>query len=220
MAGGLLPATDSMTRTVAILIFDEVEVLDFAGPFEVFSVAGRQEDGPAPFDVVTVARTRAAVHARNGLTVVPHHDFESCPQPDILQVPGGYGTRALLEDAEVLEWIRSRAAGVELLLSVCTGSLLLARAGLLDGRPATPHWMALDSLQELLGSGEVVRDRRVVDSGDVIVSAGVAAGIDMSFHVLARLGGEELAEATARYIEYPWRGSSSALGPASPPDRA
>ncbi|HUP24706.1 MAG TPA: DJ-1/PfpI family protein [Thermoanaerobaculia bacterium] len=197
-------------RTVGILIFDDVEVLDFAGPFEVFSrtrlqggVEARRGEEGAPFQVLTVALSAAPVQAIGGLQVTPHYSFATAPRIDVLLVPGGFGTRQLLEDAEVLDWIRRTAAAAELVTSVCTGSLLLARVGLLEGKRATTHWAALDLLRQQAGV-EVVSDRRWVDDG-VISSAGVAAGIDMSFYVVEKLHGRAVADETARYIEYPRR---------------
>lgn len=192
---------------VGILIFENVEVLDFAGPFEVFSrtrlVPGiesrRSEDG-APFHVFTVARSRASVRATGGLEVVPAHDFADAPPIDLLVVPGGFGTRALLEDEGSLDWIRRTAAGARKVASVCTGSLLLARAGLLEGRRATTHWGALDLLASL-GRVSVDRHARYVEDG-VFSSAGVASGIDLSFRIVEVLFGREVADDTARYVEY------------------
>ena len=195
-------------RTVGILIFDDVEVLDFAGPFEVFSrvrlepgVESRRSDASAPFDVFTVARERLPIHAIGGLEVVPRHDFSSAPVIDILLVPGGFGTRGLLNDKPTLDWIRTVAADAERVTSVCTGALLLAQAGLLRGRRATTHWAALDLLESLDAGVEVERCERVVDDG-VISSAGVAAGIDMSFYLVERLHGKDVADETAHYIEF------------------
>ncbi len=195
-------------RTVGIFVFEDVEVLDFAGPFEVFSrtrtepgAASRRSEESAPFRVLTVAATARPLRATGGLQVVPHASFATAPQVDVLLVPGGFGTRRLLDDEPTLDWIRRCAAEAELVTSVCTGSLLLARAGLLAGRRATTHHGALDLLE---GTGvEVVRGVRWVDDG-VISSAGVAAGIDMAFHVVARLCGDEVARETAHYIEYPY----------------
>jgi len=193
---------------VGILIFDGVEVLDFAGPFEVFSrtrtvpgTESRRSEDKAPFNVFTVARDTRPVKATGGLEVLPRHGFGDSPRIDLLVVPGGYGTRALLEDAPTLEWIRNTAAGARKVTSVCTGSLLLARAGLLEGRRATTHWAALDLLQSLTAGVTVERALRVVDDG-VISSAGVASGIDMSFYVVEALFGRDVADETARYIEY------------------
>jgi transcriptional regulator GlxA family with amidase domain len=189
------------TRNVAVLVFDEVEVLDFAGPFEVFTITGLR-DGPAPFQVYTVAEKLDPVHARNHLTVIPRFSFGEAPPPDILVVPGGYGTRPLLERDAVLDWIRTTADRAELVLSVCTGSLLLAKAGLLEGLGATTHFSAFEELEELAPGTRVERGKRFVDNGKVITSAGVSAGIDMSFHVVGRLLGDETAREAARYMEY------------------
>jgi len=196
-------------RTVGILIFDDVEVLDFAGPFEVFSrtrvVAGaesRRSDDSAPFEVFTVARTRDSIRAVGGLNVGPTYGWDDAPRIDILVVPGGFGTRALLGDAATLAWIRSTAAGASLVTSVCTGSLLLAQAGLLAGRRATTHWAAHDVLGSIDPSIRVDKQARVVADG-IISSAGVSAGIDMAFDVVERLCGKAVADETAHYIEYP-----------------
>ncbi len=196
---------------VAIVLFENVEVLDFAGPYEVFSrtrttpgVESRRSEDSAPFRVFTVAPAPGVLRATGGLQVVPDFDFATAPQIDILLIPGGLGTRALLEDSAVLEWIGGTAAGARLVTSVCTGSLLLARIGLLDGKRATTHGSALDLLEKV-GAGKVTVERGVRWVDDVIVtSAGVAAGIDMAFAVVAKLHGREVAEETARYIEYPW----------------
>ena len=200
-----------MLRTsVGILIFHDVEVLDFAGPFEVFSrtrltpgIESRRSDESAPFTVFTVARSPMPVVATGGLRVEPHFAFDVCPPVDVLVVPGGFGTRPLLEDSRVLGWIRTTARSASMTTSVCTGSLLLARAGLLKERRATTHWGALDLLASLDPSMTVDRESRVVDDG-VISSAGVSAGMDMAFHVVAKVCGEAVAAETARYIDYPW----------------
>ena len=199
-----------MTRhTVGILIFDDVEVLDFAGPFEVFSrtrlVAGsdsRRTNESAPFEVFTVARTRDVVTAIGGLQVIPHVAWTDAPAIDILVVPGGFGTRALLRDQPTLDWIRAAAAAASQVTSVCTGGLLLAKAGLLAGRRATTHWAALDLLASLDSTIQVERDVRVVSDG-IVTSAGVSAGIDMAFDVVEQLCGKAVADETAHYIEYP-----------------
>jgi transcriptional regulator GlxA family with amidase domain len=192
------------TRNVAILIFDDVEVLDFCGPLEVFSVTGRQRQ-PAPFNVYTVAETSGPVLARNQLSVNPSHTIAECPPPHILVVPGGWGTRREMNNPRLVDWIKTVASTAEIVLSVCTGSLLLAKAGLLDGLKATTHHGALDLLQQVAPTATVLRDQRFLDNGRIIVSAGVSAGIDAAFHLVARLLGKEDALETARYIEYHWR---------------
>jgi transcriptional regulator GlxA family with amidase domain len=194
------------TRTVGIFVFPDVEVLDFCGPFEVFSVTGR-EIAPGSFQVFTVAAHAGPIAARNGLSVNPDYSFADAPACELLLIPGGMGTRPLMHEAAVLDWIGRRAAEAELVLSVCTGALLLAKAGLLDGLSATTHHGALDLLRSVAPQTAVRDDERVVDNGRVITSAGVAAGIDMSFHVVAKLLGRETAARAARYIEYPWQPS-------------
>lgn len=193
---------------VGILIFDDVEILDFAGPFEVFSrtrlVPGpesRRSEDSAPFHVFTVAKTAAPIRTTGGLRVIPHYAFADAPRVDLVVVPGGWGTRALLHDTETLDWIRQAAAGARKVTTVCTGSLLLAKAGLLEGRHATTHWGALDTLDSLKAGVTVEREYRVVDDG-VISSAGVASGIDMAFYVVETLFGREVADETAHYVEY------------------
>ena len=196
--------------TVGILIFDDVEVLDFAGPFEVFSrtrtVAGsdsRRTDDSAPFEVFTVARTRDTVTAIGGLKVLPHYSWADAPAIDILVVPGGFGTRALLHDEATLSWIRETAGRTRQVTSVCTGALLLAKAGLLQGKRATTHWAGLELLASIDPTIRVQRERRVVHDG-IFTSAGVSAGIDMSFAVVEQICGRAVALETDHYIEYPW----------------
>jgi transcriptional regulator GlxA family with amidase domain len=194
---------------VGILVFDRVEVLDFAGPFEVFSrtrvdpsrEALRTDEG-APFRVFTVAKTKEPINATGGLRIVPRYGFADAPRIDLLVVPGGFGTRALIDDQETLDWIRGAARDARQVTSVCTGALLLSRAGLLAGKRATTHWAALGELETLGGGVTVVRDARWVDDG-IVSSAGVSAGIDMAFYVVEKLLGKEVADRTARYIDYP-----------------
>src|ERR1041385_6098060 len=191
-------------RNVAILIFDDVEVLDFCGPFEVFSVTGRAKS-QSPFQVFTVAEKSGPVLARNQLSVNPRYTFADYPSPDILLVPGGWGTRQQMNNSAVIDWIKAAAARAELVLSVCTGALLLAKAGLLEGLTATTHYAALELLRQTAPNTTVISDERFVDNGKIILSAGIAAGIDMSLHVVARLLGKEEALETARYMEYDWQ---------------
>jgi transcriptional regulator GlxA family with amidase domain len=193
----------------AIFIFDGVEVLDFAGPFEVFSrtrlvpgVDSRRSDASAPFNVFTVSRSTGPVHATGNLRLLPDHDFDGAPPIDLLVVPGGFGTRALLEDAGVRQWIQKVAASAKLTTSVCTGALLLAKAGLLSGRHATTHWGAHDLLASLDSTIVVEREMRVVEDR-IVTSAGVSAGIDMALSVVESLHGKEVADETAKYMEFP-----------------
>jgi transcriptional regulator GlxA family with amidase domain len=195
-------------RTVGIFVFDGVEVLDFAGPFEVFSrtrtVPGADScrtDDSAPFRVFTVARRHDPVVAIGGLRVIPDFAWDDAPPIDILVVPGGFGTRTLLRDQPTLEWLAAAARRAERVTSVCTGALLLAKIGLLAGRPATTHWAAHDLLASIDPTILIQRDARVAGS-DLLTSAGVSAGIDMSFAVVEALCGRDVADETAKYIEY------------------
>ena len=193
---------------VGILLFEDVEVLDFAGPFEVFSrtrlvpgVESRRSDASAPFDVFTVAREARPLKATGGLEVTPRYSFADAPSIDLLVVPGGFGTRVLLEDDVTLDWIREVAKAANLVTSVCTGALLLAKAGLLGGRRATTHWSALDLLASMDPTMAVEREQRVVEDG-IVTSAGVSAGIDMGLAVVERMHGRAVADETAHYMEY------------------
>jgi transcriptional regulator GlxA family with amidase domain len=205
--------SDGKRRTVGLLIFDDVEVLDFAGPFEVFSVAfdpanpPETEDDQQLFTVLTIAETPEVVRCRNGLLVQPHHTIADHPALDILVVPGGRGTRRLQTHQPVLDWIAAQDKQTELTTSVCTGSLLLAQAGLLDQRQATTHWGSVERMRTTFPTIEVVEQTRFVDAGRVVTSAGVSAGIDMALHIVARLHGDATAAATARLMEYDyWTG--------------
>ena len=194
------------SRKVGILVFDEVEVLDFCGPFEVFSVARldeyRRREEPSPYGVVLVAETRRIVVATGGLKVMPDHTLEDCPPLDVLVVPGGWGTRKEMHHQQLVSWIAERGREVGTMTSVCTGSMLLGKAGLLDGKRATTHWKALDLMRELFPAVTVVDDQHVVEDGHVLTSAGISAGIDLALRVVARHHGEDVARETARYMEY------------------
>jgi len=194
--------------TVGILIFDDVEVLDFAGPFEVFSATraiGGGDLDPQLFHVVTIAETDAPIHTRGNLIVQPHHTIADHPALDILVVPGGYGTRALIRNERVLAWVAAQAATVQITTSVCTGAGVLGTLGLLDGHRATTHWTAFGWLRELAPNATLTEGVRFVDEGSLLTSAGISAGIDMSLHLVARIHGQAIAEQTAREMEYDWR---------------
>src|SRR5918997_1851494 len=194
-------------RTVGILIFPDVEILDFCGPFEVFASAtlpAGTEGGSETrlFEVFTVAERPEIIACRGGLLVQPNHTLDDHPPLDIVVVPGGYGTRREQENPVVLDWItRQRRTGA-LTTSVCTGAFLLGAAGLLDGLRATTHWTTIEGLPAMLPTTKVLENERVVDEGEIITSAGVSAGIDMALHVVRRLHGDEVAQRTARDMEY------------------
>jgi transcriptional regulator GlxA family with amidase domain len=198
-----------MTWTIGIYLFDGVEVLDFAAPFEVFSTAarvhGRQEPpSPPPFVVVTVGHGPGPIVARGGLRVQPAFGLGDHPRLDVVIVPGG-AVDADLERPEVEAWLRRVASSATITASVGTGAFLLGQAGLLDGRRATTHWEDLEELQRLFPEVEVVDGERWVDQEAIVTSAGISAGLDMSLHLVARLEGEELARATALQMQYVWR---------------
>jgi transcriptional regulator GlxA family with amidase domain len=193
---------------VGIFIFDGVEVLDFAGPFEVFSrtrlepgLESRRTDDTAPFRVFTVAQNLVPIMATGGLRVLPTHDFATVPPIELFVVPGGFGSRPLLDDVAVLDWIRRTAAHASYVTSVCTGSLLLAATGLLRGCRATTHWGAVGLLATLDPTITIEKELRVVNDG-IITSAGVSAGIDMALSVVESLHGQAVANETAHFMEY------------------
>jgi transcriptional regulator GlxA family with amidase domain len=193
------------TWTVGILVFDEVEVLDFCGPFEVFATTEQpagQGDTDAPFRVCLLAERAGLVRCRGGLRVQPDYTLADHPPLDILVVPGGWGTRREAGNGPLLDWIAARDRETDLTLSVCTGAFLLAARGLLDGRPATTHWASIDRLRQTHPAVAVRDDVRYVDAGHIVTSAGVSAGIDMALYVVGRLLGDDVARNTARRMEY------------------
>ena len=193
---------------VGILIFDEVEVLDFAGPFEVFSrtrllkgAESRRSNDSAPFTPFTVSIDKEPVTATGGLKIISDYTIKDCPKIDILIVPGGLGTRTLLNNESLLSWIKSISDQATTTSSVCTGSLLLAKAGLLEGKRATTHWGAIEALKSISKDIQVLNNRRIVND-EIITSAGVSSGIDMAFMLVENLYGEQVASDTAKYIEF------------------
>ncbi len=197
-----------MTRTIGIYVFDDVELLDLAGPYEVFTCASRvharlNPGTEAPFKVLTIGQTSGPVRARAGLRVLPDAGFADYASVDVLLVPGGVVT-AELGKPEVIEWIAHTARSSELITSVCTGAFLLAQAGLLAGKKATTHWEDMDDLQTMFPDTDVVRDRRWIGDGNVVTSGGISAGIDMSLHLVETLISRELALRTAHQMEYAW----------------
>jgi len=189
-------------RKLGIVVFNDVEVLDFAGPFEVFSVTNEQNDYDL-FDVSLISADDITVTAKNGLKIVADHTINEISTLDILLIPGGKGARPLVNNSEFIEWVRSVSQDCELVLSVCTGALVLAKAGILDGLEATTHHQAYDELRELITDTKIVeKGQRFVDNGRVITSGGISAGIDMSLHIIERLYGKDTAEKTSDYMEY------------------
>jgi len=190
---------------VLITLFDDVDTLDFCGPLEVFSITGQRATGPVPFIVSTVAeRRQPPINTRSGLSVIPYYTYKNAVQADILIIPGGLGSRHERSNPATIEFIQRQAQRAELIVSVCTGALLLGATGLLDGLRATTHHTALDELAATAPACTVVSDQRFVDNGQIITSAGITAGIDTALYVVQRLLGQDTARETAEHMEYPW----------------
>ena len=187
-----------MARSIAIVVFPGAEELDFVGPWEVFTFLRSLE--PESCRVFTVSEHGGEVTCAKGLRVITDYSFADAPHADIILVPGGMGTRTEVDNPAMIAYIRRAAATTEITTSVCTGSFLLERAGLLNGRKATTHWASLDRMRAL-GTVEVVEERWV-DEGNVISSSGVSAGIDMALYLVGRLWGPETARRVQKGIEY------------------
>lgn len=186
---------------VGILLFNEVEVLDFAGPFEVFSVA--TENNKKLFNAFTIGESDKTIIARNGLKVIPEYTIQNHPELDILIIPGGYGAEHIeIKNKTILNWIKAQQAKVDILASVCTGAFLLAQSRILDNTKATTHWMDLDRLENEYPKITVIRGVKFVDEGKIITAGGISAGINMSFHIIERLLGKKVVEETAKRMEY------------------
>jgi transcriptional regulator GlxA family with amidase domain len=194
----------SNPRNVAILVFDDVEVLDFSGPYEVFNVAS-EAAAPPPFYVYAVGIGGQPVVARGRFVVTPRYSIESCPQADILVVPGGFGTRPLMKHEQLLAWLGAQSKKVEWLLSVCTGALLLGTAGLLEHCPATTHHTAFDRLAQVSPTTTLVKNKRFVQSSPkIFTSGGISAGIDLALHLVEKLAGPQVHASVVEEMEYKW----------------
>lgn len=198
-----------MSRSVAILLFDDVEVLDACGPFEVFSVANRVAEragSPVPFEVTLVGIEGRAVVARGAMRIGVDTTIEDPRGYDVVVVPGGV-VDAVSADSRVLQWLKGLRPDAELMASVCTGAFVLAAAGLLDARPVTTHWEDLDLLRESWPALIVHEGVRYLDHGDLATSAGISAGLDLALHLVARWAGADHALATAGQMDYDWSGA-------------
>ena len=188
-----------MTKYIGILLFPDMEELDFAGPYEVLAAFGMYVD--KSWQVVTVAQHPAPVTGNKGLVVVPHHSFADCPPLEVIVVPGGQGTRVEVDNEVFMDFVRRTGQAASWVTSVCTGAFILSRAGFLDGKRATTYWAVHDQLRAEPGIREVVKERFVRD-GNVITAAGVSAGIDMALYLVAQLKDVEAARLTQKLIEY------------------
>lgn len=194
-----------MARNVLVMLFDDVDTLDFCGPLEVFSITGQRATGPVPFTVTTVAeRLSPPVTTRSGLRITPYYTFNNAPQADLLIIPGGLGARHERNNPAIISFIQKQAQKAEIVLSVCTGALILGATGLLQGLKATTHAAAMAELAETAPGCTVLEDARYVDNGQIVTSAGITAGIDAALYVVQRLLGEATAHETARHLEYAW----------------
>jgi len=192
---------------IGIYIYENAEVLDFSGPFEVFSTATRLTNSESSFNVFLVAEENRPVNARGGYSLNPHYDFSAHPEIDILIVVGGIHTEELTK-ANVVSWVAATSEKARVVASVCTGAFILAQAGLLENLEVTTHWENIEELRESYPNINVVDSCRWVDEGKFVSSGGISAGIDMSLHLVSRLAGLELAEKTARQMEFEWRKNS------------
>lgn len=192
---------------IAIFIFPDVETLDFCGPLEVFTAANIACEKEF-FHVYTFAEIPDPVKTINGLKVIPDYDISGVPQPDILIIPGGNGTRALIENTRILTALQQLHDASEYTFSVCSGARIPAVLGWLDGKNFTTHHSVFDEVQKLAPKARSSPHARFTDNGKILTSAGVAAGIDLSFYLLQKIHGPEVAQKTARYMEYPWEGEN------------
>jgi len=197
-----------MTINVGIYLFNQVEVLDFAGPFEVFSTASRvklrlDQDADEPFRVFTISETGQNIHARGGLEVKPNYHFNNHPNINLLIIPGGVVTEEINKE-DVIQWINNESISPGIVASVCTGAFLLAKAGLLSCKSATTHWEDITDFKSMFPDLNVIENKRWIDEGQIVTSAGISAGIDMSLHLVSRFEGDDLAVKTAKQMEFDW----------------
>jgi putative intracellular protease/amidase len=191
---GATPETHRIS--VAVLLFDGAEIIDYAGPWEAFGEAG--------FKIFTVAATTQPVKAVFGQVIKPDYTFEKSPAADILLVPGGGGVQNATRNAKLIQWVQKNAESSKQVMSVCTGAFILAKAGLLDGLEATTVSHGIDKLAEAAPKTHVVHDQRYVDNGKIITTAGLSSGIDGAFHLIGKLKGKGVAQSTALGMEYRW----------------
>jgi transcriptional regulator GlxA family with amidase domain len=196
-----------MTYTTGILIFDDVEELDFVGPWEVYTMAKSTRSAGAKSarsagEVVTISQSGDTVNCAKGLRVLPDHSFETAPKLDILVVPGGMGTRREVDNQKLLDWIAKVSPGCVWVTSVCTGSMLLIEAGPARGKRVTTHWGFVETLRKRGGAAEVIDNMRFVRDGNVVSSAGVSAGIDMALWVVGQMDDIPFARQVQRNMEY------------------
>ena len=190
---------DTKPITIGIVLFDDAEELDWAGPYEVFGMATREIENAR---VVTIAERQEALTGFNGLRVLPDHDFSNAPNLDVVLVPGGQGTRKEFHNPAMLNWLAGVAPACQWVTSVCTGALLLHGAGITDHRRVTTHWAFIDQLREHAPKATVLENVRYVRDGNLVTAAGVSAGIDMSLWLVGQIWNVDRARSTQRFMEY------------------
>lgn len=186
---------------VGVLLFDNVELMDFAGPCEVFSVTSELNDYEL-FDTFTISNDIDIIKTIHGLKLEPDYVFDDHPKIDILVVPGGYGTRQAMENKELMHWLKKVSISSKHTLTVCTGSILLGKTGMLDGKTCVTHHEDLEELQKTAPTAKVLDDQRFIDNGKIITSGGIMAGVDASLYLVEKLHGKEVADKTRAYMEY------------------
>ena len=201
-----------MSINVGIFLYNEIEVLDFAGPFEVFSTASRvnsriSKNSESLFNVFTVAEDQNPIFARGGLQIIPKHSISDHPEINLLIIPGGIVTDELKKN-NISSWILNTSNTADITASVCTGAFLLANAGLLKSKRATTHWEDIDDLISMFPDIKIQKNVRWVDEGPIVTAAGISAGIDMGLHLISRVANEDLAALTAKQMEFDWTKNS------------
>ena len=192
-----------LSMNVGIYIYDQAEVLDFSGPFEVFSTASRVCKNDNPFDVFLISETGNPIRARAGYRVLPSYGFNNHPMIDVLIVVGGVHSNEM-DKTQVMEWIYQQSTNAPITASVCTGAFLLAKARVLKEHKVTTHWEDIADLRIAFPKLNVIENVRWVDEGSIITSGGISAGIDMSLHLVSKLHSSDLAEKTARQMDFSW----------------
>ncbi len=188
---------------IGIYIYEKAEVLDFSGPFEVFSTASRVSLSPETFNVFLVSETGNTVSARGGYSINPNYGFLNHPSIGVLIIVGGVHTEEMRKP-KVLNWIKKESKKSQIIASVCTGVFLLAEAGVISNQKVTTHWEDIPSLRKRYPNLNVLENQRWVDEGNIITSGGISAGIDMSLHIVNKINSKELAEKTAKQMEFDW----------------
>lgn len=211
VTAGAALAADGYTKNVAVVLYNGVEVLDWAGPAEVFAAASHvaTSGGEHAFNVYTVSKTKAPIVSQGFVDVTPDYSIADSPKPDIIVFPGG-GTGNVTGDPDWMVWVRTSVGNAETVLTVCTGAFIVGELGMLDGLDATTWYAAVPGLTSRFPKARVQPGRRFIDNGKVITTAGVSAGIDGSLHLVARSLGRYVADRTAEYMEYAWAPQSYA----------